>query len=220
MIGELAGCGLVSVALFSWGNRLIKRYEEPPWIWCAIYGTTLFVCGVLSFSLILNPFYMILLWIAPAYLFSQMLGGRVGGVIADDMFGWSKAGFLPAHYGKATRFIHEGDLTGAVREFQRYFEDDPSEPAPLFLAAEALSQAGRYTEAVQRYDEILREFEKNIAVWGEASLRLAEVYQHNLGKEEEAKRLLRDILSKTRIQHIRERATDRLEQIADPHADA
>jgi predicted Zn-dependent protease len=55
-----------------------------------------------------------------------------------------------ARYGVAMELAGQGDLAGAVKEFDLLLGNDPEYTAGYFMAAQTLAKAGRNREAVER----------------------------------------------------------------------
>ena len=55
-----------------------------------------------------------------------------------------------ARYGLAMEYVSQGDLTTALSEFDGLLAANPDYTAGYFMAAQALANAGRETEAIAR----------------------------------------------------------------------
>jgi len=163
--------------------------------------------GAVMFKLCLG-----LMTLFPSYYYaSQIAGGWYGGAVVDTAF-WTNSVFTKpkSSYGKAFALAKHNDVLGAVRQFRAYFDEDPKEPSPLFYAAELLTHERFHSEAVTLYLRIMNLFEKKAAVWAGACYLLAEVYSLHMGRTEDAKKLLRSMIERTRQRHLRQMATDRI----------
>ncbi|MBI5092712.1 MAG: hypothetical protein HZB26_09765 [Candidatus Hydrogenedentes bacterium] len=97
-------------------------------------------------------------------------------------------------YGKARARERGGDVEGALREYRKYFQDHPSIPEPLFSAAQLLAHRRRFSEAEAVLREICARFRKDPAVWTEATYRLANLLDADIGDKPAATALFREII--------------------------
>lgn len=92
-------------------------------------------------------------------------------------------------YPSAKRLRIAGDIEGALREYLRYYEQDPQTPTPLFSAAGMLEMEKDYKKAAVVFRQIMERFEKDDALWGKAALRLVRLRREHLNDVSGSERL-------------------------------
>jgi len=102
-------------------------------------------------------------------------------------------GHAPDPYPRARERRDEGDIEGALHEYFKYFEADPSSPGPLFSAANMLELEKEYKIAASVFGKILDRFRANDDAWAKAAYRQAFLLEHHLDDEEEAMALRGEI---------------------------
>ena len=89
-------------------------------------------------------------------------------------------------------------MPGALREYRKYFEENPKVPTPLFAAALYLEQQKEYAVAACFYREIMEKFVKNKPIWAEGCLRLATLSARHLHDSRTADALLHEVMRRAR----------------------
>src|SRR5262249_60336159 len=87
------------------------------------------------------------------------VGGRRGGVCAPRLVRGGRGGGPPppADLNQSGMAAYQrGDFEAAERLFRRAIAESPREPLFHYHRAAALTQLGRWTEAVQEYETVLR----------------------------------------------------------------
>jgi hypothetical protein len=149
-------------------------------------------------TVISKVFFSFVVLFIPLYDASQLTAGMLSGGLVNSLYWTRSFNPLPSACGRARHRAANADITGAVREYRRYYAEAPKNPAPLFAAAGLLEQYARYPEAGSLYRDIMRDFEKKNTVWCEAAYRLAVLCEQRLQKEKEAGRLYRQIMARGR----------------------
>ncbi len=203
--------------MFGWSFLYRKCHEAPP-LWLNViyfllaFGVMVYVgwglplsyhlfseedgesvTGVHSLAYLIFP---LVIWgIVMGYIIWDMLG-IIGGYVAAAIFESHLKRSQQQSYGKARTKVLQGDIIDGIREYRRYFEADPSNPAPLFEAAQMLRRYDSPRQAAAIYMEIMNLFRKKKVIWAEAAYQLAEVYERELQEKEKAftlrHRILRD----------------------------
>ena len=149
--------------------------------------------------------------VLPSFAFAPLMARSAGMSLANKLFiDSSIIEPLPSDYSKAKARAKEGDVSGALSEYRRYFEENPKRPAPLFAAAAFLEQVGRFEQAVAYYREIAKTFETNTIIWSEATLRLADTLDNHLDMPKRAEEDWRGILKRARGTSQAKMASERL----------
>lgn len=178
----------------------IKRHcvPEPPYWLVALYASLVVIIG--GYVVFNYVFYAVDRRVGMAVTFGVGYGGAmirlcgsllffipaiyssafmVAEAVADFFTSFNQKSTVfapsPTGYGRAWKFAREGSVVAAVREFRKYFEEEPTIPAPLFGAAQLLQDKGQYNEAAAIYEEIRTKFFRITHVWVEATFRLSEL---------------------------------------------
>jgi tetratricopeptide (TPR) repeat protein len=147
----------------------------------------------------------------PSWAFGPLIARSVGFAMASKLFlDSSIIEPQPSDYSKARAHTKQGDIQGALREYRRYFEENPKRPAPLFAAATMLETKNLFEQAASYYREITVKFESNTAIWSEATLRHGDVLSNHLDMDKKAEELWRGILKRARGSSQAKMASERL----------
>lgn len=118
---------------------------------------------------------------------------------AHDMHGWNVM-ITPTNLGsdwsRARSMKRRRDVVGALRQYRRYFNDNPVCPRPLFEAELMLETERCYEDALDLLREILRRFGHNDVHWVEAVYRLSHVLEIHYRDYETSHYLLRKIIER------------------------
>ena len=159
--------------------------------------------------------FSMLLYSYPVVLITQLVGARFTAATVDGIY-WSGVTTRPlSSYGRAHTQLMDGNPGAALREFQTYFDADPTIPDPLFHAGAMLDERKRYMEAIQIYRQLRTLFEKDLRIWAVATLRLVDIFEHGLGKPKEARKFLYELLRRAKDPALRELVTNRLGAMPD-----
>ena len=126
-------------------------------------------------------------------LCSSLISGN-----AHTMHGWNtmtKAN-LTNDWSRARSMKRRRDIVGALRQYRRYFNENPVCPRPLFEAELMLEAEQCYDEALDLLREILRRFGANDIHWVEAVYRMAHVLEIHCHDYETSHYLLRKIIER------------------------
>ncbi len=226
---------LASVFMGLVGRGILRHYGYPPMAAAVLYVIAAVTIGIQSFTWILravaHPSPVELLGVAgggmlmdqiirllcalfvylPAIGYSVlMLNGLAAQALVDTLYQSSLSGRPKATYHRAWVMVHGGKTAEAIRLFRKYYDKEPDVPDPLFYLAELLSHEHRYMEALQRYGEIMRHFEKDEAVWSRAAFACAELYELKLHNPERARAVLETIVKRVKAHDLRQLANARL----------
>lgn len=125
----------------------------------------------------------------------RMLIQTISNGSVDGLYGWNSPASVAAHdLSKAHQLTLNQDIVGAIREYKRCFEADPSNPDALFGAAMLFEQSNRPNEAVALYRDIICRFPKGSVAWVTAAYQLALVYEVRLDDPVTASGLLREVV--------------------------
>lgn len=113
---------------------------------------------------------------------------------AEALYGLDTGKPAASDYSKARALAKQEQVIAAVRQYRRYFDEDPKEPAPLFEAAQLLAKRKRVLDATALLEEIRKIFDKDDAVWVRATFNLAELNQHRARRGKTASDLLKEIM--------------------------
>ena len=113
----------------------------------------------------------------------------------DSMYGWNSPASVAAYdLSKAHQLARNQDTVGAIREYKRCFEADPSNPQALFGAALLLEQENRPNDAIALYREVICTFPQGSVAWVTAAYQLAMVYENRMCDPVTAHELLREVV--------------------------
>jgi len=99
--------------------------------------------------------------------------------------------YAPPHVFQVSEEVNE-----KVQEYRGLFSSDPSQPRPLFEAAQLLEHHEYYDEAAETYREIIQLFHKDDDVWAEANFRLANIHENALYNRRGALEIFRRIVGR------------------------
>lgn len=170
-------------------------------IWLAVVVTVLaffVVPAAYGIAVIVTLFAALLIAFPPVVIAASLLAGSFGDFITRATFDSSMVTPMPSDFSKARARAVEGDSEAALREYRKYFDREPDNPAPLFAAALYMEKEARPKDAVPFYQEIMRRFNKHRIIWSEAALRLSAVYEHSLKEPKTAERILRMVMTRAR----------------------
>lgn len=228
---------LVAVsAIFTWlGRRTMRKYGYPPLLAAILYPLAAIGAGICSVSFFLRGsadwfdiptgplapaaatigqairLALALFLYAPPIIYGGlMINGLVAQFLVDTLFKSSIVSRPKSCYKRAWAMAHEGRISEAVRLFREYYEKEPSVPDPLFYLADMLNHQHRPMEALQRYGEIMRTFEKQEVVWARAAFSCAELYEIKLHNPVRARELLESILRRTKNPDLHRLANARM----------
>jgi hypothetical protein len=146
-----------------------------------VHVTASVVCGLLPVTAAL--------WM----VCSSMITGNT-----HHMHGWNRMikPNLSNDWGRARSMKRRRDVVGALRQYRRYFNENPVCPRPLFEAELMLEAERCYEEALELLREILRLFGANDLHWVEAVYRMAHVLEIHCHDYETSHYLLRKIIER------------------------
>ncbi len=217
-----------SAVLSTWGILLNRRHGGvPPFVWCIIYPATVFLCGpapIFLYVLSVGGGFMVipamclglLIYSFPIYLGGCMVAGMLSEMTVAALMGSSLGQAPRVSYGKAVALAKQSSPLAAVRQYRKYFDEDPKVPTPLFRAAELLEERQQYNDAERMYKEIMHLFEKQTRAWGEAGFRLSELYEQKMDMQTESVKLLMEIRRRGRYAADKHRAATWLTRIGAP----
>lgn len=149
----------------------------------------------------------------PMILYGVLLRDAASHSAVESLYGLDTGKPAPSDYSKARALVKQEQVIAAVRQYRRYFEENPKEPEPLFEAAGVLAKKKRVKEAIGILREIRDQFVKDDAVWVRATFLLAELHQNNAGNNKAAQALLKEIVQRApRTQYGRD-ANERLTRL-------
>jgi len=154
--------------------------------------------------------FLCLLAFIPLASMADILGQVVSDHITSFMFDSSVLRPLESTYSKARARVMEGNINGALQEYNRCFDRDKKNPAPLIAAAMMLTKEGRFDAAAQYYRRVIDLFWKNIVVWADVSLRLAALYDEKMERPREAREIYTAVGRRARHLDYGRQATARL----------
>ena len=214
---------LTSGAFALLGHWGMRKFGYPPLLLAVLYPTAAVAAGICTVTAFLREsahwfvvpegplaaaavtihhairLALALLIFAPPIIYSGlMLNGLIAQFLVDTVFKSSIVTRPRSCYKRAWSLAHEGRVTEAIHLFRKYYEEDPSVPDPLFYLADMLNHQQRPMEALQRYGEIMRTFEKQEKIWARAAFSCAELYEIKLHNPERARDLLETILKRTK----------------------
>lgn len=173
--------------------------------WAAFGAAT----GQYSVPVLLAVF--ILAGVPTVALYVDMVMAEVVSNLVDGLFGWRPGqGLMPSDLSRARTLAKRNDVAGAVREYQRYYDETPKDPRPLFAAAALLESRGDFVRARNILREIMEHFQLNDAVWGEAAYRLAGIEDGAMRDRPSANALWREICRRTPNSEVGGQASERL----------
>ena len=199
--------GLLLVA----GLAIRHRFDGAPPLWISV---SLLLCSIAVLSFLVIPagnlFLTLLIAFSPISVAGVLVARGIGDLTTGSLWDSSMVSPAPSAYGRARAKATAGDIRGAVREYRRYFEEEPRMPTPLFAASILLESRGEYAEASRIYREIMQVFAKQVPVWAEAGLRLSALYENHLNNRPAAVELLRSIAARAGNPEQGKVAKDRL----------
>lgn len=118
---------------------------------------------------------------------------------AHSMHGWNIMNThvnMGTDLSRARSMKRRRDVVGALRQYRRYFNDNPVCPRPLFEAELMLESERCYDDALDLLREILRHFGDDDVHWVEAVYRLSHVLEIHYHDFETSHYLLRKIMDR------------------------
>lgn len=209
---------VTSAALTIIGLLVAKRYghEQPPMLSCSLFVAALYILGAQVIPLVMGATpegttnsggalggvmllsFLMLIAFPPIAVLGFEVSGSLSDAAVRASFDSSIVSPQPSDFSRARALGNEENINGALKEYRKYYEENPKRPTPLFAAAQFLESMGRYTQARDYYEEINEDFHKNRIVWAESSLRLASLYHNDLDEREESETILRKVLFRMR----------------------
>lgn len=128
-----------------------------------------------------------------------MLSASWVGANTNAIHGWDRRtpySALENDWSRARSMKRNRDFAGAMRQYRRYFEENPICPRPLFEAELMLESERHYERALDLLREILRRFGDNDVHWVEAIYRMAHVLEVQQRDFETSHYLLRKIIER------------------------
>jgi len=133
----------------------------------------------------------------PTLLYAALLVDMVAQMGADGLFGLSSGRAVTPDFSRARALQERGDTDGALRQYRLYFQENPTDPRPLFRMVNLLMMEGRDEDLISLLREIQNRFRSQDEVWARASFRLAEIYRFHLCEPEQAYQILQAIISRS-----------------------
>lgn len=198
---------LTDLILFVLG-RLVAAWHDRDdrvfgfWEMVAIMATAVIVAGaMLRIAYQLSPVPLLvpiaLLFFFPiavqyGFLFSRIAANA--GV--EGLFGLKASKRPGTDFSRARSLASRNDISGATAQYQRYFEDDPRDAAPLFAAASLLQQYERFDEAAAVLREVMQAFSADDDAWTRAAYELATLFRMQLDEPQAARYLYHQIIKR------------------------
>lgn len=165
--------------------------------------------GEYSIPILLAVF--VLTGVPTVALYVDMVMAEVIGGMVNGLYGLRPGqGLMPSDLSGARTLARSNDVSGAVREYQRYYTEAPKDPRPLFAAAALLESRGEFTRARKILREVMEHFRTNDTVWGEAAYRLAGIENGAMSDRASANALWREICRRTPNSEVGGLASERL----------
>ena len=135
----------------------------------------------------------------------------------DQMYGWhSEASVATYDMTKGRRLALAGRHHDAIREYRKCFDQDPANSEALFAIAGIYLSMNDLESAIRGYRDIIHRFTEGSVEWTNAAYQLAMVYERNVGDEEMAKNLFREVIRRRPESNVGRLAADRLREMAAP----
>ena len=121
---------------------------------------------------------------------------------AEGLHGLQMAQRPTSDLSRARSLASQNDIDGAVKQFLHYFDQDASNPAPLFAASDLLQQYGRFEEAAGMLRTVLRCFPENDAAWARGAFELAGLFRNHLGEPQTARYLYHQVVRRQPLSEL------------------
>ena len=132
----------------------------------------------------------------PALLYAWILVESTTEHGVNRAVGMGTARKQESDYSRAKTLGARGQVDAAVAAYREYYNADPKNPKPLFLAYRLLYTKQRREESVDILREIMKTFAKDLDVWARAATELANYYQNDEKDSARARRILHEIMKK------------------------
>lgn len=199
----------LSIAYAALGAYLHARHEFmlPVPVAAAIYGSYILLVAGFSFAGYANQENMWMAFALPFYLAAAFPGLAVWamymwGVLVEASvnrgFQSSILSPQPSDYSRARAQDKQDNITGAIVQYWKYYEEYPKRPAPLFVGGDYAARKGRYDDAEKFYQFAMDKFKRNTLVWSEAAIRMAMLKDEHFDDRQGARVLLNEVLRRAR----------------------
>jgi hypothetical protein len=229
--------GLLALFLIHWMVNRIYDEEVPlglsiPLCIAAIASCVVFFVWFLKLlTVVWGPFaqplapiltFGVCFWPVRGYAMTVIQSFGKRGV--QFMYGFEDAhGADAGQYAPPRVYNVSEEVSDRIKEYRGIFSDSPSNPRPLFEAAQLFEHHEYFEEAAEAYREIIQLFHRDPAVWAEANFRLAVLHEDSLSNRLGALEILRRIIERAGDTEYGELAAARLHDAAShpdgaPHA--
>lgn len=132
----------------------------------------------------------------PTLLYAWILVELTAETSAYHAAGMGTARKQESDYSRAKSLGARGQVDAAVAAYREYYNADPKNPRPLFLAYRLLYMKERREEAAGLLREIMKTFTKDQETWARAATELANYYQNDQRDPARARHILHEIMKK------------------------
>lgn len=132
----------------------------------------------------------------PALLYAWILVESTAEHGVQRTAGMTTARKQESDYSRARTLGARGQVDAAVAAYREYYNADPKNAKPLFLAYRLLYMKQRREEAVEILREIMKTFAKDPQIWARAATELANYYQNDQKDAGRARHILHEIMKK------------------------
>lgn len=132
----------------------------------------------------------------PALLYAWILVESTAEYSVNRAAGLGTARKQESDYSRAKTLGARGQIDAAVAAYREYYNADPKNPRPLFLAYRLLYTKDRREESIEILREIMKTFAKDPKIWARAATELANYYQNDERDNGRARHILHEIMKK------------------------